>query len=218
MSATRTTDKPQSTPAAATPEGPPATATTTLDQAPPGPATPVALEGLPSLLKAIFELEGEARALLLVGLYAGLGRDELVALRWDRLSLDEGTVRFAVQGSAGDLTLPLAAPLRDLLAERREVDPDGVFVFPGRRPGTARVGTRSVAASVAKAAGVPFRIDGVPAIFRALAAQASVPDDMTAWLARDDVAARVASLARPDIEELRAWVDAVAAQAAPPPP
>jgi hypothetical protein len=165
---------------------------------------------LAPILKAIFVQTGDARDLLLVGLYSGMGRDEIVALRWDKLDLEAGTYQVADTA----LSLPIATPLRELLARRRAADPDGVFVFPGRRPDSHRVGTRSIGASVAKAAGASFKIDDLPALFRALAGAAGVPDDMVGWLLRDDIEVRLANLERPDMEALRGWVEAVARQAA----
>jgi uncharacterized protein involved in exopolysaccharide biosynthesis len=58
--------------------------------------------------------------LIVTGLLSGLSAEEIIALDWDQIDLDAGTIR--VSGEA-PRTLPLADPLRRLIAARRELLP-----------------------------------------------------------------------------------------------
>jgi integrase len=59
--------------------------------------------------------------LILTGLLSGLSAEEIVALDWDQIDVDAGTVRV---GGESARTLPLNDPLRNLIAARRASQPE----------------------------------------------------------------------------------------------
>ena len=61
--------------------------------------------------------------LILTGLLSGLSAEEIVALDWDQIDLDAGTIRVAGESAR---TLPLTDPLRHLITARRASQPEAV--------------------------------------------------------------------------------------------
>ena len=103
-----------------------------------------------SLLAA---LPADVRAIYATAIYAGLRRGELIALRWQDVSLPTGRItvssswderqgRVAPKSRAGSRTVPLVAALIDALAVWRSVQlskglawvESSAHVFPGRAP------------------------------------------------------------------------------------
>jgi integrase len=69
---------------------------------------------------ALIRAASEDGRLILTGLLSGLSAEEIVALDWDQIDFDGGTI---VVSGASPRTLPLADPLRRVLAERRTLQP-----------------------------------------------------------------------------------------------
>jgi integrase len=70
---------------------------------------------------ALMRATSDEGHLILTGLLSGLSAEELVALDWDQIDLDAGTIRVT-----GDSirTLPLNDALRNLIAARRASQPE----------------------------------------------------------------------------------------------
>ena len=60
------------------------------------------------------------RDLLLFGLYTGMRRGEIMALRWERVSLDAGSFRVEETKTGAPLELPVTRQLAAILARRRD--------------------------------------------------------------------------------------------------
>jgi polysaccharide biosynthesis transport protein len=71
-------------------------------------------------IAALLRSTNEDGHLLVTGLLSGLSAEEIVALEWDQIDLDAGTIR--VNGES-PRTLPLNDPLRQLIAARRAMQP-----------------------------------------------------------------------------------------------
>jgi len=71
-------------------------------------------------IAALLQAANDDGRLLLSGLLSGLSAEEIVALAWDQIDLDAGTIRVSGGSSR---TLPLGDPLRRLLAARRAFQP-----------------------------------------------------------------------------------------------
>jgi len=71
-------------------------------------------------IAALLQAANDDGRLLLSGLLSGLSAEEIVALAWDQIDLDAGTIRVSGESSR---TLPLGDPLRGLLAARRAFQP-----------------------------------------------------------------------------------------------
>ena len=84
------------------------------------------------------EADGQATTALVVGLYTGLRRSEIAALRWENVDLAQR--RLVAWREKGDdwITLPIHDRLADRLAPRH--DGEG-WVFPGRWGGHISPGT-----------------------------------------------------------------------------
>jgi polysaccharide biosynthesis transport protein len=67
-------------------------------------------------IAALLRATSDDGRLILTGLLSGLGADEIVALDWDQIDLDAGTIRVSGESSR---VLPLNDPLRQLLTARR---------------------------------------------------------------------------------------------------
>lgn len=117
-----------------------------------------------AVLAAAAARSRDVHLLFALGLYAGLRRAELLALRWADIDLAAGVlvVRSAADGSfttksGRSRTVPLCAPLADLLARERPADGAGFVLKPDQPP---RRGLRWAFAKsfarVADQAGVPW--------------------------------------------------------------
>jgi polysaccharide biosynthesis transport protein len=71
-------------------------------------------------IAALLRAANDDGRLILTGLLSGLSAEEIVALDWDQIDLDAGTIRVSGESPR---TLTLNDPLRQLIAARRELQP-----------------------------------------------------------------------------------------------
>jgi succinoglycan biosynthesis transport protein ExoP len=71
-------------------------------------------------IAALLRAANDDGRLILTGLLSGLSAEEIVALDWDQIDLDAGTIRVSGESPR---TLALNDPLRQLIAARRELQP-----------------------------------------------------------------------------------------------
>jgi polysaccharide biosynthesis transport protein len=72
-------------------------------------------------IAALIRATSDDGHLILTGLLSGLSAEEILALNWDQIDLDGGTIQVSGESPR---TLPLNNPLRDLIAARRESQPE----------------------------------------------------------------------------------------------
>ena len=72
-----------------------------------------------------------SRDFLLMALFTGMRRGELMRLRWENVDLAARTLHLPTTKNGDPLNLPLATYLADLLTKRKKQAGRSPFVFPG---------------------------------------------------------------------------------------
>ena len=85
---------------------------------------------LPMWWKAVMAEPEYSRDFLLMALFTGMRRGELMRLRWENVDLSARTLHLPTTKNGDPLNLPLATYLADLLTKRREQAGKSPFVFP----------------------------------------------------------------------------------------
>ena len=75
---------------------------------------------------------GILRDFLLMALFTGMRRGELMRLRWENVDLAARTLHLPTTKTGDPLNLPLATYLADLLTKRKKQAGRSPFVFPAR--------------------------------------------------------------------------------------
>jgi integrase len=86
---------------------------------------------LPSWWKAVMAEPEHSRDFLLMALFTGMRRGELMALRWDNVDLKARTLHLPKTKNGDPLNLPLSTFLAELLTERFARAHASPYVFPG---------------------------------------------------------------------------------------
>ena len=157
----------------------------------------------------------EVRDFFRVGLYTGMRRGEVLALRWDRVSLEEGRF-FVDETKTGEhLELPVTCQLAALLARRRGATPGaGAWVFASSaNPEEPLSRPDSYYRAIVRHGGKPFWYHALRNCFVTVAAhELKLPESLVKRLvnhrARDDVTQGYAT--RWTLEQLRAPAQAIA--------
>lgn len=118
--------------------------------------TVIPLHGLARWYKAVMAEDESARDFLRVALLTGMRRTEIGTLRWENIGFDSRVLTVPRTKNGEPLVLPLSTPLYDLLLSRRDNNPEGEWVFPGRGVTGHLVEMKSFVARVGKASGVRF--------------------------------------------------------------
>ena len=89
----------------------------------------------PEELTAFFEnvekLNADARDYILVSLYTGARRSNVLAMRWEEIDFTLGTWRIPRTKSGDSQTIPLTARVLEIL-EQRKASADSEWIFPGK--------------------------------------------------------------------------------------
>ena len=93
--------------------------------------TLVTAQDLPQWWKAVMAEPDYARDFLLMALFTGMRRGELMALRWENVDLTAWTLHLPRTKNGDALHLPLSSFLVDQLTEREKRAGESPFVFPG---------------------------------------------------------------------------------------
>lgn len=117
----------------------------------------------------------DARDYLTVALFTGMRRAEIAALRWEFIDLHTETLTVPRTKNGEPLTLPLSWYLTDLFIARRQADPKGDWVFPGRGKTGHLCEVKSFVSRVAKASGVAFTMHDLRRTFITLAESLDIP-------------------------------------------
>ena len=111
--------------------------------------------------------EGAADYLLFL-LYSGLRKQEALQLTWEDVDLKARTLFIADPKNREPLTLPLSAPLLDILARRAEARINH-YVFPGRDGRAALVEPKRAVAKVVQRSGIEFTLHDLRRTFITIA-------------------------------------------------
>ena len=124
---------------------------------------------------AVMEEPPLSRDLLLVALFTGMRRSEIIALRWENIDLKARTLEVPRTKNGDPLHLPLSSFLSGLLAERRQLVGDSPWVFPTR----SRLGhvaeTKSFTIRVGQRCSVTFSLHDLRRTFVTIAESLDIP-------------------------------------------
>jgi integrase len=175
--------------------------------------TLIPMHGLPRWHRAVMAEEEHARDFLLVALFTGMRRSEIAGLRWEHVGLEARVLTVPLTKNGEPLILPLSTHLYDLLLARRDVDPEGDWVFPGVGATGHIVEVKSFVGRVAKASGFKFTLHDLRRTFVTIAESLDIPAYALKRLLNhrtdSDVTGGYIVM---DVERLRAPVERVAAR------
>lgn len=113
---------------------------------------------LPAWWQAAMAETDDARDVLLMALFTGMRRSEVVTLRWAHLDLQGGLLRLPRTKNGDPLELPLSSFLAELLKARQERAGGSEWVFPGTGRTRHLTEVKSFVGRVKAASGVEFTL------------------------------------------------------------
>lgn len=131
---------------------------------------------LPAWWSAVMGETEDARDVLLLALFTGMRRSEILSLAWERVDFDALTLTIPTTKNGDPLELPLSAFIADLLKARR--DWTGQYrgwVFPSRSASGHIVETKSFTERVSSKSGVQFTAHDLRRTFVTIAESIDVP-------------------------------------------
>jgi integrase len=171
----------------------------------------VPAHGLPKWWRAVHQEEEHVRDFLLVALFTGMRRSEIARLKWEYIDLEGRTLTVPTTKNGDPLQLPLSEFLHQLFVTRRDDDPEGEWVFPGRGKSGHMVETKKFYARVTKTSGIKFTLHDLRRTFVTIAESLDIPHYALKRLlnhrADSDVTAGYIVI---DVERLRGPVERVA--------
>ena len=130
---------------------------------------------LPSWWKAIMAEPEHSRDFLLMALFTGMRRGELMARRWDNVDLKARSLHLPKTKNGDALNLPLSTFLVELLTERFERADGSPYVFPGPGKDGHLVETKKFLLRVSAGSGVSFTLHDLRRTFITIAESLDVP-------------------------------------------
>ncbi len=137
--------------------------------------TVVTAQDLPMWWKAVMAEPDYARDFLLMALFTGMRRGELMALRWENVDLAARTLHLPKTKNGDPLNLPLSSFLVDLLNERSRQAGESPFVFPGPGKQGHLMETKKFLLRVSAGSGVNFTLHDLRRTFITIAESLDVP-------------------------------------------
>lgn len=137
--------------------------------------TVVTAQDLPMWWKAVMAEPDYARDFLLMALFTGMRRGELMALRWENVDLNARTLHLPKTKNGDPLFLPLSFFLADLLTERKKQAGKSPFVFPGPGKEGHLMETKKFLLRVSAGSGVNFTLHDLRRTFITIAESLDVP-------------------------------------------
>lgn len=115
-----------------------------------------------------------ARDFLLLALFTGMRRGELMRLRWENIDLIDNTLHLPETKNGDPLDLPLSGFLVDLFSERKK-RAGSEWVFPGTGEGGHFVEVKRALKRVRECSGVKFTTHDLRRTFITIAESLDVP-------------------------------------------
>jgi integrase len=173
----------------------------------------IAPHQLPAWWQAVMAEPTECRDLLLLALFTGMRRSELLLLKWEHLDLTGGTLAIPRTKNGDPLELPLSGFLVDLLRERQTLVRGSQWVFPSHSETGHLAEVKSFIARVRQASGVNFTLHDLRRTFISIAESLDIPAYALKRLLNHRVAGDVTEgYIVISTERLRRPVEAVAAR------
>lgn len=135
----------------------------------------IPVHGMPRWWQAVHREDDDTRDFLLVALFTGMRRSEVAGLQWANIDLEGRVLRVPSTKNGDPLELPLSSFLFDLLLARRDNDPEGEWVFPGRGKTGHIVETKTFHRRVSAESGIRFTMHDLRRTFVTIAESLDVP-------------------------------------------
>jgi integrase len=173
----------------------------------------IAPHQLPAWWQAVMAEAGDGRDLLLLALFTGMRRSEILPLKWQHLDLKGGTLAIPRTKNGDPLELPLSDFLIDLFRQRQSVVGQSQWVFPSHGETGHLAEVKSFIARVRQASGVKFTLHDLRRTFISIAESLDIPAYALKRLLNHRVAGDVTEgYIVISTERLRRPVEAVAAR------
>jgi len=130
---------------------------------------------LPAWWKAMMAEPEYSRDFLLMALFTGMRRGELMKLRWENVDLKARTLHLPTTKNGDPLDLPLSDFLSELLVERVARADGSPWVFPGPGKHGHLVETKKFLVRVTAGSGVTFTLHDLRRTFITIAESLDVP-------------------------------------------
>lgn len=137
--------------------------------------TVVTAQDLPVWWKAVMAEPDYSRHFLLMALFTGMRRGELMALRWENVDLAARTLHLPKTKNGDPLHLPLSTFLANLLTERKKQVGASPWVFPGPGKEGHLMETKKFLLRVSAGSGVNFTLHDLRRTFITIAESLDVP-------------------------------------------
>jgi integrase len=135
----------------------------------------IAPHQLPAWWQAVVAEAGDGRDLLLLALFTGMRRSELLPLKWQHLDLTGGTLAIPRTKNGDPLELPLSGFLVDLLRQRQVLVGQSQWVFPSRGETGHLAEVKSFIARVRQASSANFTLHDLRRTFISIAESLDIP-------------------------------------------
>ena len=137
--------------------------------------TVVTATELPEWWKAVMAEPEYSRDFLLLALFTGMRRGELMQLRWENIDLTAKTLHLPSTKNGDPLDLPLSGFISDLLRNRWDQSSGSPWVFPGTGKSGHLVETKKFLLRVSAGSGVGFTLHDLRRTFITIAESLDVP-------------------------------------------
>ncbi|SDD62038.1 tyrosine-type recombinase/integrase [Ruegeria marina] len=173
----------------------------------------VSANDLPAWWAAVMEEPDYARDFLLIALFTGMRRNEIAALRWEQVNLEERALHIPRTKNGDPLDLPLADYLVTLMRNRKKQVGRSPWVFPSSGKKGHIVETKKFTARVTERSGVSFTLHDLRRTFITIAESLDIPHYALKRLLNHRLSGDVtAGYIVSDLERLRGPVSLVAAK------
>lgn len=173
----------------------------------------VSANDLPAWWAAVMEEPDYAHDFLLIALFTGMRRNEIAALRWEQVNLEERALHIPRTKNGDPLDLPLADYLVTLLRNRKKQGGRSPWVFPSSGKKGHIVETKKFTARVTERSGVSFTLHDLRRTFITIAESLDIPHYALKRLLNHRLSGDVtAGYIVSDLERLRGPVSLVAAK------
>lgn len=160
---------------------------------------------------AVMDEPDYSRDVLLIALFTGMRRNEIVSLRWEHIDLKARALHIPRTKNGDPLNLPLSDYLVNLLAERRQNSGRSEWVFPSTSRKGHIVETKKFTARVSDRSGVTFTMHDLRRTFITIAESLDIPHYALKRLLNHRLSGDVtAGYIVSDLERLRGPVSLVA--------
>ncbi len=168
---------------------------------------------LPAWWAAVMQEPDYSRDVLLIALFTGMRRNEIISLRWEHVDIEERALHMPKTKNGDPLDLPLSDFLVNLLTARKRASKRSEWVFPSFGQTGHLVETKKFTARVSERSGVQFTLHDLRRTFVTIAEGLDIPHYALKRLLNHRLSGDVtAGYIVSDLERLRGPVALVAAR------